>query len=248
MSLYVIIGLICIASGVLSGVAGFGALIIMVPALLLMMPVDIIVPLGVLCGIATQTYNVATFRRHIRTDALGKLLLGSLPGIWVGSSLLLHLPEVALRCSMGGLLICYVLWSTFGKLPPPTRQPAAVWAYTAGFFSGAFGAAFGINGPPAIVYATRTPWSPPEIRAFFGVFCLILFIFTAVTMYFRGLIVPEVLRLTLLAIPACLAGSFCGMRIAARIQTAQYMRLVFTLLFIMGLSLCWPAVRQLLQA
>jgi uncharacterized membrane protein YfcA len=245
---YFAVSCICFISGILSGMAGFGALIIMVPALLLMMGMDVIIPLSVFCGLATQGLNAFSFRRYIRKDALGQLLLGSLPGIWIGSSLLLHMPEVMLRAAMGVLLICYVLWSVFGKLPPPIRPPAAVWAYVTGFFCGAFGGAFAINGPPAVVYATRTTWSPQEIRAFLGVFCGILFAITAMTMFARGMVKPEVVMLALPAIPFSMAGNYCGLRLTASMRTEQYMRLLFLLLFIMGASLCWPALRMLMPA
>ena len=248
MITYLAVSCICFISGILSGMAGFGALIIMVPALLLMMGFDVIVPLSVLCGIATQAYIAFSFRRHIRKDSLARLLIGSLPGIWLGSSLLLHMPEVFLRAAMGILLICYVLWSVFGKLPPPVRPPAAVWAYVTGFCCGAFGGAFAINGPPAVVYATRTNWSPQEIRAFLGVFCGMLFVITAITLFARGLVKPEVATLALLAIPSCLVGSYCGQRITAHMRAEQYMRLLFLLLFLMGASLCWPALRMLASA
>ena len=243
---YAAIVCICLASGILSGIAGFGALILMVPALLLMMGMDVIIPLSVFCGLATQGFNTIAFRRHIRKDSLPRLLLGSLPGIWLGSSLLLHMPEVMLRAAMGVLLICYVLWSVFGKQPPPGRPPAAIWAYVAGFFCGAFGGAFGINGPPAVVYATRTNWSPQEIRAFLGVFCGTLFAVTAITMLARGLVKPETAQLALLAVPSSLAGSYCGLRIAGRMQAQRYRQLILLLLFIMGCSLCRPGLRMLL--
>ena len=248
MFLYIAVSLICLASGVISGMAGFGALIVMVPALLMLMGMDLIIPLSVLCGISTQAYNAYSFRRHIRKDSLLRLMLGSLPGIWFGSSLLLSMPEFALRSAMGFLLIFYVLWSVFGKLPPATRPPAAIWAYVAGFFSGAFGAAFGINGPPAVVYATRTNWSPQEIRAFLGVFCGMLFVVTAVTMAVRGLVSLQVVKLAVLAIPPSLLGSCIGRRITDHMSIDQYMKLFFLLLFIMGCSLCQPALWILLAS
>jgi uncharacterized membrane protein YfcA len=54
-----------------------------------------------------------------------------------------------------------------------------------------------------------------------------------------------VATLALLAIPSCLAGNYCGWRITSRMQVEQYMRLLFLLLFVMGASLCWPALRML---
>lgn len=246
MFIYASIVLICFAGGLISGIAGFGALIIMVPALLFILGMNVIIPLSVLCGIATQGANVFSARRHIKKNSLSHILLGSLPGIWLGSSLLIHLPEVFLRCVMGALIIFYVLWSVFGKLSPPTSPPATIWAYVTGFFCGSFCGAFAINGPPAVIYATRTNWEQDEIRAFLGAFCGILFVITAIIMMMRGLLGPEVWQVAVWAIPACLVGNYCGWRMTAGLEKQKYLRLVFTLLFIMGASLCWPALRMLM--
>lgn len=244
MIIYASIVLICFAGGFISGMAGFGALIITVPALLFILGMNIIIPLSILCGIATQGANVFAARRHLKKISVSHILLGSVPGIWLGSSMLIHLPEIFLRSAMGVLIICYVLWSVFGKLAPPTRPPAKIWAYVAGFFSGSFCGAFAINGPPAVIYATRTNWEQGEIRAFLGLFCGLLFVITAIIMTMRDLLGPEVWQAATWAIPACLAGNYCGQRITAGLDKQKYMRLVFTLLFVMGASLCWPALRM----
>jgi len=73
-----------------------------------------------------------------------------------------------------------------------------------------------------------------------------LFVITAITMLVRGLITPEVVTLALLAIPTSLVGNYCGQRFTENMRTEQYMRLLFLLLFIMGASLCWPALRMLI--
>ena len=237
------IALVCFSGGLLSGVTGFGALIIIVPLLALLLEISVAIPLGVLCGVFIQGSAVMMFRTHIEKKALLHLLLGSLPGVWLGSTLLLSMPEIWLRAVLGILVICYVLWSVFSKLPPPSGPPGTIWAYVAGFFSGAFGGAFGVIGPPAVIYATRTGWHPDTIRAFLGVFFAVLFFAIAVSQYLHGLMGPQVWATALWAIPASLAGCLAGRRLTARMAREQYMRLVFILLFVMGLSLCWPIVR-----
>lgn len=241
----VTLAFVCFASGVLSGVMGFGALIIMVPALVLLVGPGTAVPVGVLCGIASQGMNWYAHRAHLRKDALVPLFLGSLPGVWLGSTVLFRLPEIWLRAALGAFIVGYVLWISFGKLPPPTRPPASFWACLTGFLSGAFGAAFGVNGPPVVVYATRTGWSPDSIRAFLGVFCTLLFVVIAIVQITCGLMGPEVWRLSLVAVPTCLAGNLCGRIITVHLRAEQYLRLVFLLLFVMGVSLCWPAFRMM---
>jgi len=229
----------------LSGMAGFGALLIMVPSMLFMMHVDIVVPVGVLCGIATQLLNAFVFRRYLRKDSLGRLLLGCLPGLWLGDILLADTPGYMLRGVLGVLLMGYVLWNVFVELPVPNRPPAAIWGYTAGFVSGVIGGAFGINGPPAVVYATRTNWSLQEVRAFLGMFCGALYVITAIIMLARGMVKPEVGPLALLAVPSCLIGNYCGQRLTSRMRPEHFRRLILSVLFVMGCSLCWPALRIL---
>ena len=119
MILYLSIALVCFFGCALSGLAGFGALIIMVPALILLVGMTITIPFGVLCGIATQGLNVYLYRSHIHKAPLIRMLIGSLPGIWLGGSLLIHLPEPLLRALLGLLLVGYVSWS-FGN-PPEKR-------------------------------------------------------------------------------------------------------------------------------
>ena len=62
----------------------------------------------------------------------------------------------------------------------------------------------------------------------------------------RGLIGPQVWKFFLSAVPPALAGSYWGQRMATRMPMEQYARLIFLLLFIMGGTLCWPALRMLL--
>jgi uncharacterized membrane protein YfcA len=213
MFTYILVVLITFAGGLISGMAGFGALIIMVPALLFVFGMDIIIPLSVLCGIATQGANAVSFRSHIEKKFLLPVLLGSIPGVWAGISLLIHLPENYLRIAMGVMIIAYVLWSVFGKLSPPTNQPAQIWAYVDGFFSGSFCGAFAMNGPPAVIYATRTNWEQDRIRAFLGAFCTILFVITAAVMIMRGLFSAEVWQFSAWAIPACIVGNYFGQKL-----------------------------------
>ena len=243
---HICIALICFAGGLLSGATGFGGLIVIVPSLVFFLDMSTAIPLGIFCGIGLQSCGAFAYRARIERKPLVRMLLGSLPGVWLGSAFLLHMPEIWLRAALGGLILWYVLWNAFSKHAVPACAPAAVWAYVAGFFSGAFGGAFGVIGPPAVIYATRTGWSPDTIRGFLGIYFTALFVVIAMLQILYGLVGLEVWRLAALAAPVCLGGWLAGKRLTARLVPAQYMRLVFMLLFAMGLSLCWPAARMLI--
>ena len=243
MLTYLAIAALCFSGGLLSGMAGFGALILIVPALILLLGMETAIPLGVLCGVGSQFFNALPHYRHLHKRPLAYMILGGLPGLWLGSTLLSRLPESLLRAMLGLLLICYVLWSVSQKMPPPSRPPTTIWAVAAGFCSGALGGAFGINGPPAVIYVTRTGWSPKEMRAFLGAFCWLLFCFFAIILTIRGMLNGNVLKLAAIALPFCLLGNASGQIVSARLHPVQYLRLVFAMLFVMGITLCWPAVR-----
>jgi uncharacterized membrane protein YfcA len=239
------LALIFFAGGLLHGVTGFGALIIMVPMMALFMDMSTVIPLGVLCGCALQIYSALAYRTRVEIKPLLHMLLASLPGVWLGSSLLLYMPDVWLKALLGMLVICYVLWQARGKLPPPARPPSRAWSYVAGFLAGAFGGAFGVIGPPVVIYVTRTGWPPDAIRGFLGVLFALLFGFIAIVQHLRGLVAWEVWQIAAWTVPLSLVACLISMRLAARMIPEQYMRLVFLLLFLMGASLCWPAVRVL---
>lgn len=242
------IGLIALAGGLLNGVSGFGALIVMTPLFVFFLSMESAISLGVLCGVALQLASFITYRAHVEQKDFGCMMLGSLPGVWAGGTLLKHAPEVALKGALGLFIILYVIWSQTRRVSGKAGGLTRAWAAVAGFFSGLFGGAFGIIGPPAVIYATRAGWSPSGIKGFLGQYFVILFTIIAFSLWFRGLMAPQVWTLAAWVIPTCLAGSWIGRRISSRLLPQHYMRLVFMLLFCMGLSLCWPAVRTLLSA
>lgn len=246
MLTYAGIGLICFGGGLISGMAGFGSLILIVPALILLLGIETAVPLGVLCGVTSQTFNATANRAAVDKKILLRMFLGAVPGVFLGVFLLVRMPELILRAVLGVFVIGYVLWTVSGKLAAPSHELAPGWATAAGFFSGAFGGAFGINGPPMMMYISRTGWTPQIMRAYLGFFCALLFYFQAFTLLARGLFGLEVLLYALVAMPTCLFGASCGYIVARHLRPEQYMRLIFLLLFIMGLSLCWPALRVFL--
>ena len=246
VGLYAIIGLICFSGGLLSGATGFGALIVMIPLLLLFLDMPTAIPLGVLCSVGMQFQGVLIFHAHIQTRRLIPLVVGSLPGVWLGGMFLRGLPDLWLKTGLGVLFLCYSFWSLAGRRSAPARPPAAAWGYAVGFCSGALGGTFGIIGPPAIIYATRTGWTPEAIRGTLNALFTILFVCIAFAHLMQGLLVAEVWRLAAFCVPVCFLGNRIGMRLSSRLNPERYLRILFLLITAMGVSLCLPGLRVLI--
>ena len=73
----------------------------MVPALVFFLDMSTAIPLGVFCGIGLQSAFAFAYRTSIKVKPLTQMLLGSLPGVWLGSYLLLYMPEIGLRAALG---------------------------------------------------------------------------------------------------------------------------------------------------
>lgn len=243
---FILIGCVCLVGGMLNGATGFGALIVMIPMLLMVLDMQTAIPLGVLCSILLQCMGAITLRRHIQKRALLQLAAGSLPGIWLGTTLLWRIPELYLKTVLGVLFFIYAVWCLTHKQLQPQSPPASFWAYVAGFCSGALGGAFGINGPPAVIYMTRTGWSPDVMRGTLNTLLTLLFLLILIAQYSQGLLVARVWELALFCAPLCLLGNALGWRLGRGLRREQYMRLVMLLILAMGISLCVPAIRQII--
>lgn len=98
-----LIGLLVTVSSVGAGAVGTAVLVALYPK----MPIARIVgtdiahavPLTLLAGLGHFTLG------HVNTGLLGNLLLGSIPGIWLGSHLNAHIPERVTRLILASLLL-----------------------------------------------------------------------------------------------------------------------------------------------
>ncbi|MEJ2690257.1 MAG: sulfite exporter TauE/SafE family protein, partial [Deltaproteobacteria bacterium] len=70
------------------GVTGFGSALVAVPLLSLFMDIRTVVPLSILYGLIVTLFLTYRMRRHVDRKRLLPLIIGCLPGIAVGCSLL----------------------------------------------------------------------------------------------------------------------------------------------------------------
>ena len=246
MGVYILTASICFAGGLIAGATGFGALLIMVPLLLLYLDMSTAIPMGALCSFFIQAQGAIIYRSHIQTKFLIPLVVASLPGVWLGSSLLKYAPEIWLRAALGVFFASYALWSFFGKTAVATRPPAMIWAYFAGFFSGILGGAFGTSGPPSLIYAAHTGWSPSAIKGTLNTLFSLLLAIIILAYLFHGFYVQRVLLLAAFSVPACFAGGQIGRSLTSKLPPGHYLKLIFLLILAMSLPMCWPAAKILI--
>ncbi len=225
--------LIFLLAGLIQGLTGFGGGLVAIPLLCLIMDVKVAVPLSILSGLVITTTMAFELRRLLEWRKILPLLLGSIPGVFVGTVLLKQADPVVINRILGLLLISISGLNL--TIKPKPVNPPVLWGYVAGFFSGAITASVGAGGPPAIIYTTLNDWKKDEIKATLTGFFVLNGYVTAAVHACNGMITPGVLSYFVYTLFFVLLGTFAGSRISDRINRRTYLRVVYVLLMLLGI-------------
>lgn len=237
MATFFAIGVIFLLAGCVQGVTGFGAGLIAIPLLCLIIDIKTAIPLVVLNGLAMTSWLAFSLRRSFDRRKIVPLITGAVPGIFLGGYLLQHINQDIARILLGALL---VLYSCIGLLfQPRPRQLPGELGYLAGFCSGCITSLLSAGGPPVIMYSTLMNWKPEEIRATLTAFFVCNAGLTVMVHAAHGMTTVLTLKYFLVTMPLILAGTNTGSLLNKRIGQRLYLRLVYLLLLPMGILMIW---------
>ena len=105
-----------------------------------------------------------------------------------------------------------------------------------GLIGGVITGAFNVGGPPIVIYAYSRPWSKTETVAILQSVFLTGSITRNALMWQAGEYTPDLLMLVLSSIPAALVGIWIGKKTLDRLPQLWLRRVVFALIFVIGLN------------
>src|SRR5262249_45542153 len=129
---------------------GFGEALIAVPLLALVIPVEVAAPLAVLVSITVAIVIVLQDWQKVHLRTTGWLVLSTLFGIPVGVLLLLIAPEAVVKVILAVVIIMFSSYCLASRAPFELKDDKFAWLF--GFLAGILGGAYGMNGPPLVVY------------------------------------------------------------------------------------------------
>ena len=235
MTVFIIVGGIFLLAGFVQGLTGFGSALVAIPLLSLIIDIKTAVPLCTLNGLIITSYLAWSLRNHLSLDKIYPLLIGSVPGVLVGVTLLKEVDSTFIRIGIGVLLISYSLYNLL--VTPRPLNPGRGWGYLAGFLTGTISAAFSAGGPPTIIYTTMTSWKKEEIKATLSGFFISSGLFTATAHAVSGLTTLTTLEMLAVTAPAVLAGTTLGALVSGRINRKTYLQLIYGFLIVMGVMM-----------
>jgi hypothetical protein len=218
---------------------GFGEALIAVPLLALLMPVEVAAPVAVLCSITVALIVVLQDWRHIHLRSAGWLVISTFFGIPLGLVILKTLPEGTVKSVLAVIIIGFSAFSlrTGGRHELKTDRHA--WIF--GFLAGILGGAYGMNGPPLVVYGSLRRWSPGHFRATLQGYFLPASIVGMAGYMIAGLWTPTVTRFYLWSLPGIILATFLGRLVNQRLRPERFIIYVHAGLVLIGTVLLLQA-------
>ncbi len=236
--------LIFLVAGFTQGISGFGAALVAMPLLTLLIGIKAAVPLIMLNGLIITGFLSLQLKGHVDRRKIMPLLLGSLPGIFVGAWALKRMDAGLLQLAFGAFIVLYAVYS-LTSAQPRAQRISGRWGYVAGFLAGVISSLFSAGGPPAVIYVSLTDWAKDEIKATLSVFFFVSGVVTAFGHAINGLTTRATLQQLVSTGPMTLCGVLAGVFLYRKIRHRTYIAIMLWLLILMGLTMIFAASQQL---
>jgi uncharacterized membrane protein YfcA len=219
---------------------GFGEALIAVPLVAFVLPVEIAAPVAVLVSITVAVVVLAQDWRQVNARSAVWLVGFTVLGIPLGLFLLRSVPEPVVKGTLGLIVAGFAALSMARQSAYQLHDDRLAWLF--GVSAGVLGGAYGMNGPPLVVYGSLRRWPPERFRATLQGYFLPASIIGMVGYWAAGLWTPHVNRYYVLSLPAVLVAIPLGRMINARLDARRFVRVVHAGLFASGAGLFFHAI------
>lgn len=236
--------LVVFVASLLRSSFGFGEALFAVPLLALRIPLQLAAPLAVLVSITIAAFVVVQDWRWIHVRSVGWLVLSTTFGIPLGLLLLASGDQRIVKGLLAALILAFALYSISGRRLLELKSESRMWLLLSGFCAGVLGGAYGMNGPPLVVYGTMRRWNAQQFRATLQGYFLPASIFGMVGYTFAGLWTHALTRYYLLSLTTALPAIFLGRIFNQRIADDRFLRYVYVGLAGIGILLFAQTLRS----
>lgn len=167
--------------------------------------------------------------------SIGWLLLSSLAGIPLGLWLLVAANEHWVKGILAVTIMAFSLFSLLQRSPLKLNHDRLAWLF--GGVAGVLGGAYGMNGPPLVVYGALRRWDPQRFRATLQGYFLSTGIVVAGGYLVAGLWTWAVSGYYLLSLPAIVIATLWGRHLNRRLNGNRFIFYIHLGLIGIGLLL-----------
>jgi uncharacterized protein len=221
---------------------GFGEALVAVPLLSLIVPVEVAAPVAVLASICVAAIVVVQDWRHVHFHSARRLVLATLVGTPVGLLVLTTVPEAVVKRTLAAVIILFSTWCLLRRRYATLADDSLAWLF--GFGAGVLGGAYGMNGPPLVVYGALRGWSPQHFRATLQGYFLPASSIAMAGYWLTGLWTSAVTRYFVISLPAIVTAVLLGRLVNQRMKGHRFLVVIHIALILIGGVLLVQSVKE----
>lgn len=237
MSVVFFIIIIAFVATLFRSTFGFGEALIAVPLLSLILSVETAVPLAVLMSILVALVVLIHDHSKVYFRSAKWLILFAAMGIPFGILILSYGNEIVIKIILGTLTILYALYALLAKTTFTLTKDNKYWMFICGFLSGVFGGAYGVNGPPLIIYGNLRKWDAQYFRATLQAYFFPAGLLSLIGYMSKGLIGQHTILYFVYSIPAIIPAIYAGRYLNKQLKGQKFYKYVYLGLILIGLML-----------
>jgi uncharacterized protein len=230
-------------AAIVRGFSGFGFSLLTVTALSLVYEPAKIVPSIFLLEIAASIHLLPSIWKDVHWRSLLPLTIGCLIATPIGVWLLANVPAPPMQIAMAVFVFVAVvlMWRGFALKSMPGTAASTAAGAASGFANGAFG----IGGPPVVLFYFASPAGNIAGRASLIAFFLFTDVIGLANQSVHGLITRDAVLRALWFLPPLIVGVWIGARGFKGADPEKFRKVVLGLLAVMAVALAVKAVMQL---
>jgi len=236
--------LVIFLAAIVRGFSGFGFSMLAITALSLLYPPAEIVPSIFMLELAASLNLLPSIWKDIHWHSLGPLTLGCLIATPIGVWFLAHIAPAPMQLALAVFVLIATALLAIGH--QFKRMPGPVASTMAGAASGLSNGAFGIGGPPVILFYFSSPAGAAAGRASLTAFFLATDVIGLGNQFVQGLINWNTAYRAALWLPPLLIGVWVGARSFKSVDQALFRKAVLALLAVMAVAIGVKAILQLM--
>jgi uncharacterized membrane protein YfcA len=206
------------------------------PLLLLAgLPLSTVVVVNLTIALITRIVVVARFREDITVRRVALLVLGSIPGLVLGTQVLSHVNMRALRIVVGCLVVVLaplLMRPRVGEM----RVEGTGQRLAAGFAGGVLGATASLNGVPAVMLLSRSGLAPRNFIADLAGYFVVSNLIGVLLLTLGTGTAPATALLYVVAwLPLSIIANTIGTSLAPRLPVRMFRKMTLVLILAAGL-------------
>jgi uncharacterized membrane protein YfcA len=219
-------------AAIVRGYSGFGLSLLAITALSLLMPPATIIPSMFMLEIAASMHLLPGIWKDIHWRSLAPLIIGCAIGTPLGVWLLANVPAPPMQVALALFVLTAVcfLWQGFAL----KTMPGTAASGTVGAASGLANGAFGIGGPPAILFYFASPAGHVAGRASLIAYFLMTDVVGLAFLAQQALVTWDTVYMAAIFLPALILGNWIGARGFKSADPATFRKWVLILLAVLA--------------